>query len=247
MSVDVDKLIKLGRAEIGYSESPAGSNKTKYGQEYGTNGVSWCAIFQWYLFKKVGYSKYFYGGEKIASCTSLIEYYQKNYPSLVITKDFKRGDLILFNFDQDTYPDHIGLCSEVIDSTTIKTIEGNTGTLSQDNGGKVMEKTRKNSLVKCGIRWWMIDEINNTKNTILANKSVVKLNIELEMLQLGSQGQQVKALQILLNGMGSSCGMSDAIFGSKTEFAVKNFQKKNGLEDDGVVGLKTWNKLLKGE
>ena len=33
-------------------------------------------------------------------------------------------------------------------------------------------------------------------------------------------------------------------FGPKTEAAVKEWQKANGLEDDGVVGDNTWNKMF---
>ena len=35
----------------------------------------------------------------------------------------------------------------------------------------------------------------------------------------------------------------DGVFGKLTEEAVKNFQKKNGLKPDGIVGEKTWAKL----
>jgi peptidoglycan hydrolase-like protein with peptidoglycan-binding domain len=37
----------------------------------------------------------------------------------------------------------------------------------------------------------------------------------------------------------------DGSFGQATENAVKNYQKANGLTQDGVVGEKTWNSLLK--
>ena len=35
--------------------------------------------------------------------------------------------------------------------------------------------------------------------------------------------------------------------GAKTEYAVKSFQKGKGVTVDGIVGEKTWNKLLKGQ
>ena len=38
---------------------------------------------------------------------------------------------------------------------------------------------------------------------------------------------------------------ADGKFGEKTRLAVIRFQKKNGLVDDGVVGLKTWKCILK--
>lgn len=40
---------------------------------------------------------------------------------------------------------------------------------------------------------------------------------------------------------------SDGKFGTLTEASVKLFQKQNGLTADGIVGLKTWKKILKIE
>ena len=36
----------------------------------------------------------------------------------------------------------------------------------------------------------------------------------------------------------------DGKFGGKTQKAVKKYQKLKGLESDGIVGLKTWEKIL---
>lgn len=65
-------------------------------------------------------------------------------------------------------------------------------------------------------------------------------------LSRGSKGNTVKALQILLIGYGYSCGSYgvDGDFGSGTDKAVKAYQKDAGLDADGVVGPKTWAKLL---
>ena len=72
--------------------------------------------------------------------------------------------------------------------------------------------------------------------------------LTLPMLQKGSRGETVKALQILLIGTepGYSCGRYgvDGDFGSATENAVRNFQRNNGLEVDGIAGPITWAKLL---
>ena len=38
----------------------------------------------------------------------------------------------------------------------------------------------------------------------------------------------------------------DGDFGSKTDAAVRLYQKHNKLTVDGIVGQDTWNKLLKG-
>src|SRR5690606_17765463 len=59
------------------------------------------------------------------------------------------------------------------------------------------------------------------------------------MLRKGSRGTEVKKLQEQLNKLGYNCGKVDGIFGSRTESAVKAFQKDNGLVVDGIVGPKT--------
>ena len=68
--------------------------------------------------------------------------------------------------------------------------------------------------------------------------------VGLRTLRNGDKGEDVKALQILLNGMGFDCGAADGIFGSKTGAAVEKFQKKYGLAADKVAGIQTWSKLL---
>ena len=57
------------------------------------------------------------------------------------------------------------------------------------------------------------------------------------ILKLGSRGNEVKALQEKLNLK------ADGIFGPITEEAVKDFQRANGLEVDGIVGANTISKL----
>lgn len=59
------------------------------------------------------------------------------------------------------------------------------------------------------------------------------------MLRVGSEGDEVKALQQALLGKGINCGAADGIFGPKTEAAVKRFQEREGLAVDGIVGPMT--------
>ncbi len=71
-------------------------------------------------------------------------------------------------------------------------------------------------------------------------------NLNVTVLKEGSKGSQVKALQTLLIGYGYSCGEAgaDGDFGPATDKAVRAYQKANGLGVDGIVGPKTWAKLL---
>ena len=58
------------------------------------------------------------------------------------------------------------------------------------------------------------------------------------LLKLGSQGEDVKKLQLKLG--------VDPIgtFGPKTDAAVKSWQASNGLTADGIVGDATWSKMF---
>jgi len=64
----------------------------------------------------------------------------------------------------------------------------------------------------------------------------------LTTLKLKSRGDSVRLLQELLNKAGYSL-VTDGRFGKKTDKAVREFQKKNKLVVDGIVGTKTWMKL----
>lgn len=57
-------------------------------------------------------------------------------------------------------------------------------------------------------------------------------------LQRGSTGDDVKALQQQLNAAGYNLDV-DGSYGPKTQAAVKDYQTKNGLQVDGIVGSQT--------
>lgn len=67
----------------------------------------------------------------------------------------------------------------------------------------------------------------------------------MKTLRVGNTGTQVKVLQWLLNHTTDyTSGVVDGIFGTKTVAAVRQFQQAKGLTVDGIVGKKTWEKLL---
>ena len=63
----------------------------------------------------------------------------------------------------------------------------------------------------------------------------------------GSNGDKVRVLQELLLGRGYDLGTygADGDFGATTHRRVVAFQVANGLTADGIVGEKTWRKLLR--
>lgn len=64
------------------------------------------------------------------------------------------------------------------------------------------------------------------------------------LVRRGSRGVYVCILQDALMSLGYSTGGLDGIFGAVTEKSVRDYQSKNGLQVDGLVGNKTWNKLM---
>lgn len=58
-------------------------------------------------------------------------------------------------------------------------------------------------------------------------------------IKYGASGDDVKTLQNYLNQNGYNLS-ADGQFGAKTQAAVKDYQNKNGLIADGIVGTNTW-------
>lgn len=62
-------------------------------------------------------------------------------------------------------------------------------------------------------------------------------------LRVGSNGSLTRYLQRMLNVLGYSM-LVDGSFGTTTQNAVMSFQRKYGLEADGIVGAATWKRLF---
>lgn len=63
------------------------------------------------------------------------------------------------------------------------------------------------------------------------------------VLRRGSTNMDVAIVQGLLKDIGLYKSAVDQIFGQNTEAAVRDFQRQNQLQVDGVVGAKTWKAL----
>lgn len=136
----IDKVVWVAESQLGVQESPAGSNKVKYNTWYygWVASAYWCCIFVCWVFFQAGLAALI---KKTAGCTTLMNWFKAN-GQLVPVKSVRRGDLAFFQFDKDSYADHIGIVVEVTKDGVV-TIEGNTSLTSDDNGGAVMRRTRK--------------------------------------------------------------------------------------------------------
>lgn len=238
-----ERVLDIARAEIGATEYPAGSNITKYGEEYGLNGEPWCMIFVWWCFNKAGASELFFDGGKCAGCTTFMRWAQ--YKGQWVTGNYQPGDIVLYQFDDDDYADHVGFV-EYNNGDSVVAIEGNTSSCgSQDNGGAVLRKLRPYSVILGAYRPLYDGNDNSNDNAESGCFDMARL----ETLSKGSYGQQVKAMQLLLIGYGCDCGRwgADGDFGAATESAVVGYQSVHGLDADGICGPLTWASLLGAE
>ena len=94
--------------------------------------------------------------------------------------------------------------------------------------------------------------LKKRKHLILALVVIFLLNIlvisfvqqaDAASYKRGSSGSVVTQIQQKLSNWGYYNGAIDGIYGSKTEEAVKYFQRKNGLTVDGKAGTQTLNAM----
>ena len=140
-----NKIIEIATKEIGYVETPVNSNKTKYGQWFGFDGVAWCGIFVSWVYASassplgnIGFLKGF------AGCQTAVAFFKKNN---MLTPNPQPGDIVFFDWNADNRHDHTGIYVKRLTDTTFETIEGNTSATNQSNGGQVMRRIRNNKNV----------------------------------------------------------------------------------------------------
>lgn len=82
-----------------------------------------------------------------------------------------------------------------------------------------------------------------TKTTIVNKTTNNTADWTGQTLKKGSKGEAVKDLQNMLEKAGFDVGKVDGIYGDKTANALKSFQKKVGISQDGIAGSTTYSKL----
>ena len=139
----VRELLDIARGELGYKETPANSNRTKYGAWYGLDGQPWCVMFVEWVFAQASVKLPI----ETASCTILMN--AAKSAGNWVTSNYQTGDVVIYDWGGDKRPDHCGIV-EAVGGSSITAIEGNTSngnTGSQSNGDGVYRRKRKLSLV----------------------------------------------------------------------------------------------------
>lgn len=142
-------ILQHAIAEIGYTESPPGSNRTKFAAMANhVNGRAWCATFAVAMARSVGMHLPSESASTIQMAAGF-KAARRWHTSPMI------GDLAFFHFPGESAPiNHVGIV-EKISTGFVTCIEGNTSPGwggSQSNGGGVYRRTRPYSLV-VGFGW----------------------------------------------------------------------------------------------
>ena len=151
-----EKVLDIARRELGVKESPAGSNRTKYGKWYGFDGQPWCMMFVQWCFAQAGQKLPY----TTASCSGLLNWCKRHHKEYIADSP-EPGDVVIYKFG------HTGIV-ESVGTGTITAIEGNTSpgaAGSQDNGGMVCRRTRKTSTVTAYLRFSEKKEDKKMDNT----------------------------------------------------------------------------------
>ena len=142
------EILAVARRELGYTESPAGSNRTKYGKWFGLDGQPWCMMFVQWCFRQAG-------GQDLlpaltASCGALMRAAQAK--GCWVTGGYQPGDVVIYDFPgNNVKTDHCGIV-EQLSGGGIMAIEGNTGSGNDADGGQVQRRVRSNKVILGGFR-----------------------------------------------------------------------------------------------
>lgn len=145
VSGTANDILDIARGELGYKESPANSNKTKYGAWYGLDGCAWCVMFVQWVFHQGGVPLPL----KTASCTQLMNAAKK--AGCWVSGPYQSGDVVIYDWGDDKVPDHCGIV-EAVSGKTVTTIEGNTSASNDSDGGQVMRRDRSMSQILGAVR-----------------------------------------------------------------------------------------------
>lgn len=254
------KTQELMAAEVGYCEKKSNSgldsktgnagygNYTKYARDVnawgqmGCQGQPWCAVYQFWICVKVfGLAKALdIMGGGFYNCAAVTRH-AKDKGTWRGTP--KEGALVIFRNGA-----HIARVTKVT-ATHIYTNEGNTSATGQNvvvaNGGCVCEKSY--TRIYPGIDGYVWIDYDGKSNAESGKKGGYMFSVG--NVKNGTCGNDARLLQKLLNvnGCRDAAGeklVVDGQCGKKTVQAIRNYQKKMGLKEDGICGQNTWKKIL---
>ena len=157
---------------------------------------------------------------------------------LTIGTGLQRGDVLL-NIQHHTAM-YCGNGMEV--EASINENGGVTGGMTGDQTGlEFLVRPYRNYPWDCVLRYIGAEAVITPEKV----KPTYYYNVKLPLMKPGMEDGAVTTVQQLLAARDYYSGDCDGIFGELTKRAVMGFQADAGLETDGEVGGKTWDKLIR--
>lgn len=220
-----NKIINLAVEQLG-------NDYTTYCNDMGYNyRIEWCACFISWLAEKLGITDII---PVDMSCNSQIKKF-KDMGVWHTDRNFQTGDILYYDWDISGDADHVGII-ENVSGNTLTVIEGNNGNFPNDRVRR-REIASDSSLIYGYAR---------PKYPVTGSANGSDVDISLPTVRKGDTGTAVKILQLALVAYEYNIGKygADGDFGSDTESAVRQFQKRSCIAVDGIVGKDTWTQLL---
>lgn len=221
-------MLRVAASQLGITEMPPGSNRTKYGAWYGMDGAPWCDMFVSWCADQSGNAD---AVGRFAYTPYHAAWFQRNGRWTFGTNGIRPGDIVFYGGGAWGSAggiggiQHVGTVERVISPTIIQALEANTSAAgSQDNGGAVLRKQRNVSLV-CGYG----------RPAYAASAPVAPAGVYL-----------VKGVQRAPSNPGFAAALqrrlgihADGAWGPQTTATLITFQRAHGLAGDGVIGAAT--------
>ncbi|MEU8119399.1 peptidoglycan-binding protein [Spirillospora sp. NPDC049024] len=226
------KMIAAARKSLGMSGRPNTITR-EYAARHGNEFLraSWCDMAITYWARHSGNASAVLPGGDRAYTVWHAQDFQKagrwHSGTTASVDQAKPGDIVFFDWGATNSIgaiDHVGVVEKVLGGGRLQTIEGNTS-------DSVRRRVRDSGVIagygRPAYDW--------TENMVR----------NLPMLARGATGEDVETVQGLLLARSHPEVSINGTFDAATEAAVKAVQRWGHVDDDGIVGPKTWPVLLR--
>lgn len=227
-------LYNSKKAQYPYYYPPKSWSEDSFTDDFGKRVTDCAGLFKWFLWSNNMTDKApSYNASEDYGATTF--YSQCTEKGSIGSLPAEKVGILVFN-GTDSKKNHMGV------------IVDNDGTVVEAKGHAYGTVTSKAS----SWGYWGKSKYIKYESTPTPQPTPVPstVDINLPVLVLGSQGGEVLTIQMLLNEIGfrDQNGKRleyDRIFGSKTQYALTQYQKARGLTVTGVCDFETWNRILK--
>ena len=228
-----DNVLKYAKSQIGVCEPSGDDVYLKwYNKLVGSSlpmNASWCVCFVTWCLRNAGVPTSVFGNT--AQCSVALSWAKskKIWYSRLTGHHPKAGELILFDWDGDKKPDHIGIVTQS-GTNSLKTIEGNTKGGATVDGVREKQYSSTSKYIFGYIDLQYSDELDGADVARVSAvqsylKDVCKLSINIDgAWGPKSKAAMVKAVQTVLNDECGTTLVIDGIWGPQTSAAFGEYK-----------------------